>query len=224
MYKCEWCSANFTQKTNKYRHKKKCGNQPKIKLDIRPKPTHTETILLNAINDMRCELSSLKNKIDMPRETNVYNINKNINVFVGGDAYQSLIDKYGKDNAMSMLLNDTTSALAKNLYFEGIAPNSYPIACKDNLHFRFLNDKSEVIDDLGGEKVNTAVISHMRNTMIRAVNEEIENQIGGAIKPNITGDTNILQTRLLDLSQRDLKPELSEMSYNPNHPFFFDGE
>lgn len=209
MHICEWCGANYVYRTGKSRHKKICEQRPKIKIDIKRKIIDPNNILLEAI-------AKLEEKVDKIQASPIVNNNYNNWIIVGGDIFQMMIDKIGKKEAITMLLESTTTDIARKIYFEGILPEEYPIACKDNLHFRFLNDKYEVVDDRGGLKVNNIVLNNVRDAMIHAVNEKITDQVRG----EDGSDLNNLQSKLIGAYNEDIKPELSKLSYNPAHPFF----
>lgn len=135
-------------------------------------------------------------------------------VIVGNDVLKEMIAKMGKEKALNFLTAGNTRAdIAKVLYFDDILPEQYPIACRDNLHFRFLNDKREIVDDRGGDKITTAITTNMHDAMILAVNAKINDQING-VSNTSHDDLSELQQRLLSMDDR------KKMSYNPDHPFF----
>ena len=211
-FKCKWCDLTYCHRSSKYRHEKLCDKRTdfaKKPVEIKKKPDVYE-VLVEIKNDIA--------KLTLDRTQNHIQINNYNYIIISNTQYQDILTKLGRDEAIRLLSDGKLIDVTKKLYFENISPELYPVACRENLHFRFLNDKCEIIDDKGGDKINQVVNSTMHNAMIAAVNDIITDQLNGKETCN---DISTLQKRLLtQMSDQNFRSDLSKMSYNPNHPFF----
>jgi hypothetical protein len=157
--------------------------------------------------ELREEFKNFKETVPTTQITHIYNI------VVGPNIYNQLVSRYGRDNAISILASNTTADIAKMLYFEDTQPSRYPIACKDTNHFRYINDKYEIIDDQGGSKVGEVVSENVKNAMILAANEIILDS---------KTDYNLMdvQNKLTRKNNSNLIQDLARMSFNHGHQFF----
>lgn len=219
-YICKWCNRSFNRLSNKTRHENNCLVRPKIKITFKKRLTIEEKQQQEQEQQSQKQLLTEISKMIDDKLSNVnINVNNTTNynnwkVVVGDDAYYKLIEKLGKEEALSLLTGGKPIDMARRLYFENLSPDQYPIACndKDKMHFRFINSDKEIVDDKGGSKINSTILSGIHNAMIRAVNE--------TMKDPTTENLRNLQSRLLYSLNEDVKPDLSQMSYNPDHPFF----
>ena len=111
------------------------------------------------------------------------------------------------------------------MYLDGVSPEKYPIACKNYHHFRYLNDKREVIDDDGGSSVQKLFTARAHKAMVMATNEMIEQQLASGSIDALFRDHDIgdVQGRLTMMHNIDIH-RLATMINNPNHPFFRDAD
>jgi len=202
----------------------------KVKVKVRPTTTtplsdpETQQEILDEINRLRARVQKMENE---PRYNNW--------IIIGSDMFSEMIEKYGRSEALTFL---TKSALTgdsvdviKKLYLDGVSPEKYPIACRDYHHFRYLNDKREVIDDRGGQSVRKIFTDRAHKAMVLATNEMMQEEfdqyqpdpdtldptdedIGEMFRK--LGD---VQCRLSSVHALDLE-RLAGMTNNPNHPFF----
>jgi len=200
----------------------------KVKIKVKP-PTplsdpETQQEILDEINRLRARVQKMENE---PRYNNW--------IIIGSDMFTEMIEKYGRSEALTFL---TKSALTgdsvdviKKLYLDGVSPEKYPIACRDYHHFRYLNDKREVIDDCGGQSVRKIFTDRAHKAMVLATNEMMQEEID-QYQPNPDTmdptDEDIgemfrklgdVQCRLSSVHALDLE-RLAGMTNNPNHPFF----
>lgn len=232
-YQCKYCSTVFTKRQNRSRHEKKyCHKKPinKIKVDIKLKDSiketqsQSQTQSQNQIEidididrefkkDIMKELNILREKVykleNSPRTTHV-NVNLQNCIIIGDNVYDELVNKLGHNEAINYLTSgcyDEVDVIEK-LYLDSPNPNNYPIACKTPTHFRYLNEYREIIDDQNGNKVQKLVKSRVREAMLLAIMEE-------------DADTNSNIHKLLTDDKRDILTKLAKITYNPDHPFFY---
>lgn len=216
MYSCEYCCQTFTRHSAKKRHiDKNCHKRPKIPVQItkRDKIDRMTEVMTDAISSLKDEVRQLREQRVAPT---VYNYNNNYTIVVGPDVFNQLASKYGKDRAITLLARSGTSEVAQKLYFTE-APDKYPIACKDINHFRYINDKFEIIDDRGGQRISDVVSTGVRNAMITAANEVIGDDLN---RRDQLIDISQIQANLVEPRDPNLVQNLARISFNPSHPFF----
>lgn len=258
-YSCRYCGTMFNNRSNKYRHENKYCQQnsnsvstsvqtkrqktvkikrsppiqrQRIEVKVKAKakdPDTSETDtqeILEELNNLRARVQKMENE---PRYNNW--------IIIGSDMFNEMIDKYGRSEALSFL---TKSALTgdsvdviKKLYMDGVDPKQYPIACKNYHHFRYLNDKREVIDDEGGQSVRKIFSDRAHRAMVLATNEMMKDELDQfQPDPEQPNDLDVgdmfrklgdVQCRLASVNSLDID-RLAGMTNNPNHPFFLDEE
>lgn len=219
MYTCEYCHQTFTRHSARKRHTDKvCKNKPKIHINITKKPDKNDIIssmVVDAITSLRDEVRQLR---ENQQPSNIY-YNNNYTIVVGPYVFDQLVSKYGKDAAIHMLTQQNPTEVARSLYFTD-EPDRYPIACKDIDHFRYINDKYEIIDDKGGSSISGVVSTNVKNAMITAANEVITDSMKGRHNP--LTDISQLQNNLTLTDDGTFVKNLAKISFNPSHPFFRD--
>lgn len=160
----------------------------------------------------------LQEQASRPQITNYYNF-----VVVGDNFFDELINVMGKDNAVDFLANAAVEGkpldVINKLYLEGRDPNKYPIACRKNnvSNFRYLNNKHQIVDDMGGTVLGRAVSDKIQNAMLRATNEIIKDGL------NDRYDITHLQHNLATMGNGlHLVNDLANVTENALHPFFKD--
>lgn len=229
----------FNNRSNKYRHENKyCpssktvpvpvpdtvrGTRKKITVKLKLKVAiddHKQDDILKELQNMRERLAKVENE---PKTYNNW-------IIIGSDMFNDMVDKYGRVEAMSFLMTSAVSGdsvnVIKKLYLDGISPDKYPIACKNFRHFRYLNDKREIIDDKGGNSVQKIFSDRAHRAMVLATNELMQDEI--MIHPPEQEDMSELflklgeaQCNLASIHNLDID-RLAGMTNNPNHPFFLD--
>jgi hypothetical protein len=231
-YPCDYCGRKFTHPNSKWRHKKTCCKRPqkKIKVPIRPKqpqqPVYNDNIkmILDILQRQQQQLDRLTNepKIVSNNITNHINFN-GINP-VSSDIFRSLIDKFGKEQALSMLtsqdLTKTVINVMKKLYFDG-DPSQFPIASRPDKHFRYLDDENNLVNDFGGQMTQQFVTNKINNAMIFAVNDVIKDSMSGK-DVDLQYDLRKLQNNLDPSTAKssEIIEALFTFALNIHHPFF----
>lgn len=262
-YSCRYCGTIFNNRSNKYRHENKyCQHnsdlspapasakpktvmikrtppilrqriEVKVKVKVKAKDKANPTSTPNKQQEILEELNSLRARVQKMENEPRYNNW----IIIGSDMFSEMIDKYGRSEALTFL---TKSALTgdsvdviKKLYLDGVNPEQYPIACKNYHHFRYLNDKREVIDDEGGLSVRKIFTDRAHRAMVLATNEMMQYEMDqfrpDPEQPNDMdiGDTfrklGDVQCLLSSVHSLDMD-RLAGMTNNPNHPFFIDEE
>lgn len=223
-------STSTSTDTDKPRQKRQ-PRQPRQRIEVKVKIKPTTSERQDSQQDILDELKNLRARVQKMENEPRYNNW----IIIGPDMFSEMIDKYGRTEALNFL---TKSALTgdgvdviKKLYLDGVNPEQYPIACRDYHHFRYLNDKREVIDDKGGQSVRKIFTDRAHRAMVLATNEmmkdEMEQFESDLEQPDNTdigemfrklGD---VQCRLAFVHSLDID-RLAGMTNNPNHPFFLD--
>ena len=245
-----WCKhksiyCSVCKKSFKYQHTFRAhacdGN--KIKLSIKPKTptrnvapahptvvtpeTHTserqgsEEDLREIVSELRRELDEIKNQ---PR------VQINNLTVVADDIFTRIVSTMGRDQAVKYLLDTLGNEsdclnIVDRVYLNGRDRDQYPIACKDNNHFRFLGPGRTVVDDVGGE----IIVSRLTNSVQNACLQASSNLIDAHINDSSTSmysmyDLVSVQDKIKKLPLHDqkakLREELADRVSNPSHPFF----
>ncbi len=222
-YSCKLCGAEFNDRSNKYRHevryckinkdKKKIEVKVKVKAKGKMDPDISKQ-LLEELKDLRQRVKQIENE---PRYNNW--------IIVGADMFNDMINKYGRSEAINFLTKSAISGdsvdVIKKLYLDGVSPEKYPIACKNYHHFRYLNDKHEVIDDQGGISVQKIFSDRAHRAMLLATNEMIKDRVINDVEceDDVLQQFGAAQCRLTVVHSLNIE-RLAGMTHNPNHPFF----
>lgn len=244
-YSCEYCGAMFNNRSNKYRHEKQyCPSTrtkkksdhvkvskmpktkkikrtiPKKKIEVKVKIRDTSATETESNKNLIEEINNLRERVQKMENKPVYNNW----IIIGPDMFTEMIEKYGRTEALDYLTKSAISGdsvdVVKKLYLDGVSPEKYPIACKNYHHFRYLNDKREIIDDQGGQSVRKIFSDRAHKAMVLATNEmmNVESDKDAGDMYRKLGD---VQCRLSSVHTLDLD-RLAHMTINPNHPFFLD--
>lgn len=146
----------------------------------------------------------------------------NISV-VDKEFYEKITAKLGTKEANAFLngccLRDKPLEIFQKLYLDGLQPENYPIACRNSVQFRYLNEKRELVEDNGGKVIGHLIKEGVHNAMILATNETMTEIIDGTIGPD-EFDMRTAQSNLMKVKEEKLIKELGQLTENPNHKFF----
>lgn len=199
----------------------------KVKVNVRVKVSQNDgdtNVILEELSNLRARVQKMENE---PRYNNW--------IIIGSDMFGEMIEKYGRSKALSFLTKSALTSdsvdVIKKLYLDGVNPEQYPIACKNYHHFRYLNDKREVIDDEGGQSVRKIFSDRAHKAMVLATNEMMKEEMAQfEPDPEIPNDMDLgdlfrklgdVQCSLASVHALDIEL-LAGMTNNPNHPFFLD--
>lgn len=158
------------------------------------------------------------------RPQNIQNI-----VVIGNDFYSELVDKFGKNLAINYLTNAAVSSkpidVIEKLYLDGKDPMCYPIACRNEDHFRYLDSESKIVDDCGGSGIGNLMTDRLQNAMLMAINEisnaAINNETNAsANQEQLSNIVNAQRSVTHGFDKAALINQLAIMTHNEKHPFF----
>lgn len=227
---CPNCGEDFSYKHTYSSHTRICmanrrteQNDKRKITYIKKRNEHSE--ILERLHNLEQENKDLKNKVkkvsEQPR--NINNI-----VVMGTDFFQELASKIGKDSAVKFLSTTATAGkpidVIEKLYLEGKDPMNYPIACRNEDHFRYLsndsNGHSKLVDDRGGAIIGDLMMDRLRNAFLMAANELISKQVDSGIED----DKEALRSvqNITTVNKEMIVYQLAAATNNANHPFFLD--
>jgi hypothetical protein len=190
---------------------------------IKKHPTESE--ILTRLSNLERENQDLKDKVQKVAEQprNINNI-----MVIGNDFFQELTAKIGKDSAVEFLSSAATTGkpidVIEKLYLEGRDPMNYPIACRNEDHFRYLSSDAagerRLVDDQGGDIIGDLMINRLRNAFLMAANELISKHVEGSME----SDKDILRSvqNITTVDKNMIVYQLAEVTNNAGHPFFLD--
>jgi len=189
--------------------------------ETKPVPNHLNDDILQRLNDIERQNCKLKTEVEELKERPPIT---NYNIAVIGsseDLYTELLSLMGGDhqNAMEFLTescsNENSISVFKRLYLDGKSPEDYPVACRDPLHFRYLDPERQIVDDTDGN-IGKLVSNQLINTYLMAANNTMARDMLSA------RDLLLLQEKAASISCKsiDLTEQLALLTKNPNHPFF----
>lgn len=248
-YQCQYCGSNFDDRSNKYRHEKKyCHrnrsghlqihsasgpakhHQPRKKVVVKLKQNKSQDVPQDVLLE---ELRQLRNRVEqIEKEPRGPSIQYNNWIIVGQDMYADMVGRYGKEEAVNFLTKSAMSgdslSVIKKVYLDGVKPDQYPIACRDYRHFRYLNDKYQVVDDNGGSDVQRIFADRAHKAMVVATNTMIQDNLASDSVDSLykTYDIGGMQdnlTHMIDgshINETEMIDRLANITNNPNHPFF----
>jgi hypothetical protein len=180
--------------------------------------TKIENVVMKATNTanekVMSELREIKNRPQV------------LNLYIGDNIYDELVDKMGKKDAVDFLIraasdNDPLSVIDK-LYLGDGAKDNWPIAYKEGV-YKYINKDKEMIVDKTGEKIGK-LFGKIHNAMIQAVSEMINQNLSGNTVEGMYDTYNMMkiQRNLYKICGRTeiLCNKLQSKVKNPVHPFF----
>ena len=227
---CEKCGIKFDRTTSYYRHVNSCNiksskksedndsSKSKIKLSINVKPSQPSmSNVFQRLVELEEQNTALREEVEVLKSQPVTNYNIAI---LGNDFYTELVDKIGKKDTIKFLAQSCHRPLDvfQKLYLDDCKPDNYPVACRDELHFRYLDNDKKMVDDRGGSSIGTVVSKQITNAMINAVND-CQNTVYSL------DDIETIRNKLILNLEKDrdrMIKDLADITNNPNHPFFRD--
>lgn len=152
----------------------------------------------------------LRDEIDEIRKQPKVQI-QNLTV-VTDDIFGKIITQMGEREGVKFLLESMNNdgeclSIVDKVYLSGKDRDQYPIACKNNNHFRFLGPNHNIVDDVGGDLIVTKITNSVQDAFLRA-----------------SADDETVYNRIRHLPSADqrerLKEGLATKVSNPTHPFF----
>lgn len=230
---CDSCGKNLATDTSLINHRKICISSKKIKPNIARKTA------LSDLKELERRLENmLEEKIKSVEKVTINNnntinhtvnntVNINLTTIDSAHALQNLVDRMGQKEALTFLLNITTSnrnqltSIMEQLYLTG-DPNNYPIANKDGNIFRFRDIDQRIIHDIGGKKIAKLSSNIHRNLYASAANLEAQR----FIEDGDNYDSYYTMQECASNNKHDTKSfvkDLATKTYNPDHQFFAKG-
>lgn len=235
---CPNCGEHFSYKHTYIVHAKSCGDQEAHNLmssAISSSPSRSDrkkkvnvikkSDLLERITSLEQRNRDLEDKVDkVEKQPRINNI-----MVIGTDLFQELAAKIGKDNAVEFLTCSATSGKAidviDKLYLEGKDRDAYPIACRDQSHFRYLSKENKVVDDMGGSRIGDMMLDRLRNAFLMAANELITKHVeNNDAESNPEHFMNVQRNIDTVCDKNIIVYQLAEATSNSSHPFFRDEE
>jgi hypothetical protein len=219
---CLLCGEQFSYKHTLTAHTRQCYNDgfQRTKVVVIKKPD-----LLERISTLEKRNRVLEDKVKkVEKQPRINNI-----MVIGNDFFQELVTKIGKDSAVEFLTLAATSGKAidviDKLYLEGKDPMSYPIACRNDDHFRFRRlDGEKVVDDRGGAIIGDIMMNQLCNAFLMAANELISKHVECGEDSDPTVLRNVQQNISSICDKSNIVYQLAAATNNSSHPFFRDDD
>lgn len=209
--------------------------EPKLKINIRQRKdnthvTHVDTgdqqsetqKLRQMVDQLKGEIDQMKNQ---PKTVEIHNL-----TVITDDIFGKIASELGKKGAVKFLLDTATREtecldIVDRVYLNHADRDKYPIACRDDHHFRYLGPGHKIIDDVGGEKIVSRIANSVQNAYLRASNDLIRSHVNGDESDTFhMYDMRSVQDKINMLPTMDSKDRLREglatKVRNPTHPFF----
>lgn len=164
-----------------------------------------------------CQLEVIKEK---PMVTNY-------NTFIGIDAFDILIRKMGRQQAVNFIASSASVGkpinIFRKIYLDNRAPEQYPIAC-NNGNFRYLDNNGKLVENDGREMAHI-IKNQVHTAMIKATNELITQNMNGNSVDQLYEiyDIGKIQTFLAHINKVEMIQDIIHEVNNPYHPFFTQG-
>jgi hypothetical protein len=237
---CPYCNKEFSHKSSMERHiSTTCSH----KIPILPKPA--TSIVSNIGPPSVPEVDFLKEKVFLLEKqldhlrSQFGDVNRRVDevereprqIIVIGDQniLNVLTAKLGgnEDMAINFLAQHVGSLkrmeVVNKLYLEGVEPDCYPIACKENYHFRYLDRENHIVDDHGGEMIVKHLGEQIQEAILEASNKLVTKYLDDSDEPNdeLLNTVHILQNNLVNNhDKKEFRDMLAQRVYHSKHPFF----
>ena len=197
------------------------GHSHKIKVNVKKKDDNHELKQL---------VSKLQSDIDEMKSQPKVQIN-NLTV-ISDDVFTKIMDSMGQEAGFKFLMNSIDNGpqrcmkIVDKLYLNIEDKNKYPIACRNQNHFRFLGPNYTIVDDVGGDLITKKISDSVQNAMLRASSQLIEGHVVGDTTDDLCTNYDIrrLQDKInalpMDCQSAEFKRDLAIKVSNPSHPFF----
>ena len=196
--------------------------------------SNSQEHLCSIINELISNQEQLNKKVNdlMVKNNNKSEVNiGQLNIAIIGDnALEYLSNRMGRDEAIKYLVQNAINAnsidVVDKLYLDGKDINDYPIACREDLHFRFLDENKNIVDDFGGHKIAHKLTDNVQTAMIDAHLNYIKKLTNTPRQEELWSvyDIRKVQSSINEFNNREnkenLRADLAIKVYNPTHPFF----
>lgn len=188
----------------------------KVKVKIKPLPASIP-VRVDETRELKEMVHQLRGEIDEMRKQPKVQIN-NLTV-ITDDIFGKIVGQMGEQEGVKFLLDsldDDAECLniVEKVYLSGKDKNQYPIACKNENHFRFLGPDHDVVDDVGGDLIVSKITNSVQNAFLKASAETLYNAY----------DMRSVYDRIKQIPTADqrekLRVGLATKVSNPTHPFF----
>lgn len=229
---CDKCKRTFSYQHSYNAHAcMTAKTKVRIKVNAKTKTQPAAPTPLEALDTMELKnmVHQLRGEIDEIRKQPKVQIN-NLTV-ITDDIFNRIVSQMGEQEGVKFLLDSLNNEaeclnIVDKVYLNGRDKNQYPIACKDNNHFRFMGPDYDVVDDIGGDLIVSKITSSVQNACLKASADLIHEHVEGNETESLYKQYDILTVqdrikRLPTASQRErLKAGLAIKFTNPTHPFF----
>lgn len=178
--------------------------------------------LRQMVDQLKGEIDQMKSQ---PKTVEIHNL-----TVITDDIFGKIASELGKKGAVKFLLDTATREtecldIVDRVYLNHTDRDKYPIACRDDHHFRYLGPGHKIVDDVGGEKIVSRIANSVQNAYLKASNDLIHGHVSGEESDAFhMYDMRSVQDKINMLPSMDSKERLREglatKVRNPTHPFF----
>lgn len=224
---CSTCLHSFRYQHTYDTHMCKAKAKAKATTNIKEKEK-TQDIRYETL-ELKQMVSKLQNELEEIKNQPKVQIN-NLTV-ITDDIFGRIVSQMGQDAAVKYLLDSLNTEseclnIVDKVYLNTSDKNHYPIACRNNNHFRFLGPNSKIVDDIGGDLIVSKLTNSVQNAFLKASANLIEGFVNGDNTESLYSmyDMRYVQDRIEQMPTADHKEKLREglaiKVTNPTHPFF----
>ena len=226
-FKCEYCSKPYSTIDSCSKHEQLCSSKPvKRAITIKPKVKAKLKVKVKVkVKDKAYNTGNTNPDLHQLVSTKkIYYISDNIL-----DKFQ---DDLGYEGGIDFLLTNFMkhkfNHIIDKAYLEGLTSDDYPMACKGNGYFRFVDGHGNLVDDATGILLIKAIINNIQNSILRVSNILIRRYSGTEQMNSLYDayDLGTIQKNICDMMsdkvEKHLKKYLVKRVINPNHLFFKD--
>jgi hypothetical protein len=234
---CSTCHHSFRYQHTYDTHT--CESSTRLKIKVKVKPALYDAASRNFSQsqsqsqietlELKEMVSKLQNELEVIKNQPKVQIN-NLTV-ITDDIFGRMVTQMGQEDATRFLLDSLDNEaeclnIVDKVYLTASDKNQYPIACRNNNHFRFLGPNSKIVDDIGGDLIVSKLTNSVQNAFLKASANLIEGHVKGDQTESLYSmyDMRFVQDRIKQLPTADHKEKLREglatKVTNPTHPFF----
>ena len=206
-FKCEYCSKPYSTLNSCSKHEQLCTSKPvkkaiiikpKEKTKLKPRGSASPTLTLTLTSTLHQLVSTKK----------IYYISDNIL-----DKFQ---DELGYEDGIDFLLTNFMKhkfdQIIDKAYLEGLTSDDYPMACKNNGYFRFVDGHGNLVDDTTGILLIKAIINNIQNSILRVSNILIRRYSGTEQMSSLYDayDLGTIQKNICDMMSDKVEKQLKK--------------